>query len=145
MFIYLCPILACLVFFAPNIVPLAAQLLFMAVYAMAIVPMCLARIYQQVALSQTMDVYYLNAWVALFQVIFTLLCIPLQSLSVLGEEAVGVQGKGIQSYGWDEKWECEGVQDGGGRVGGSLVERSQREDTHITVHPMLLSWPISIS
>ena len=102
---------------------------------MAIVPMCLARIYQQVALSQTMDVYYLNAWVALFQVIFTLLCIPLQSLSVLGDEAVGMQGKGIQSYGWDEKWEWGST----GWEGGSLVERSRREDTHIPVHPMLLS------
>ena len=61
------------------------------VFVLGCVPAAVGGLYKEVVLSGSeLDDNYLNAWVALYQSGLTVLCLPLHSLSVLGDDAVAL-------------------------------------------------------
>lgn len=66
---------------------------FILIFVAGCVPAALGGVYKEVALtSSEVDDDYLNAWVAGFQSVFTVLCLPLYSLDVLGDDAIPLDG-----------------------------------------------------
>ena len=79
-----------------------SELIFNGIFALSVVPMVGATLYKEAALTATdgnggdVDGNYLNAWIGVFQMGFTLLCLPLNALPVLGPGAVPLAELGAQ-------------------------------------------------
>lgn len=61
------------------------QLLFNLIFLASDIPQAFSSVYKEIAFTEEMDVNYLQAWVAVWQVVFGLILCPINSLKFLGD------------------------------------------------------------
>ena len=73
----------------------SVSLVYHILFALSVIPTVAATLYKEAAMTeQDVDGNYLNAWTGLCQIVFTLACLPLNSLPMLGDSAVNLSDLG---------------------------------------------------